>query len=64
MNKCTCGAKTLDHSIYCSGDFYIDPLSQGKYQPKQDFEKTCASCFMVLTKSLFAHNSEVCYECR
>ena len=28
MNKCTCGTKTADHSIFCSGDFYIDPMSE------------------------------------
>ena len=62
-NKCTCGTKTKDHSIFCSGDFYIDPLSSGRYVPKTKSEKTCKSCYMVLSKSLFNKNSNICINC-
>ena len=46
-----------------SGDFYIDPLSSGKYIPKTNSEKTCKTCFMVLNKSLFNKNSDECINC-
>lgn len=62
-NKCTCGSNTKDHSIFCSGDFYIDPLSSGKYIPKRNSEKTCKTCFMVLNKSMFNKNSDECINC-
>ena len=62
-NKCTCGSGTADHSIFCSGVFYIDPLSQGKYKPKQKSEKTCKSCFLVLENTMFEKNQSICREC-
>ena len=62
-NKCTCGSKTVDHSIYCSIDFYLDPLSQGKYKPKLKSEKTCKSCFLVLKHTMFEKNQSICREC-
>jgi len=63
-NICTCGTNTSDHSIFCSGDFYIDPLSQGKYRPKNSTEKTCDICFLVLNESFFEKNQSVCIECK
>jgi len=63
MSKCTCGSKTKDHSIYCSGDFYIDPLSSGKFKPKKNSEKTCRSCFLVLENTMFKKNTTICIEC-
>ena len=63
-NICTCGTNTSDHSIFCSGDFYIDPLSQGKYRPKNRTEKTCDTCFLVLNESFFEKNQSVCIECK
>jgi hypothetical protein len=63
MNKCTCGSRTADHSIFCSGYFYIDPLNHGTYKPKSSSEKTCGNCFMVLNSSLFNKDSGVCNDC-
>ncbi len=63
MNKCTCGAKTADHSIFCSGDFYIDPMSEKKYTPKKNDEKMCERCFLLFKVNHFKKDSDICIDC-
>ena len=63
MNKCTCGSKRNDHSIFCSGNFYIDPLSSGQYKPKSLDEKQCKKCFTLIKKSQFKKNADICNDC-
>ena len=63
IQKCTCGTKTADHSIFCSGSFYKDPLQEAKYKPKSLDEKTCDKCFLILNKSEFNDGSDTCKNC-
>ena len=63
MNKCTCGTKRNVHSIFCSIDFYIDPLSSGQYKPKTLDEKSCKKCFTLIKNSQYKKNSDICNDC-
>ena len=62
IQKCTCGTEQ-NHSIFCSGSFYKDPLREPKYKPKSSDEKTCDKCFLILNKSQFIVGSETCKNC-
>ena len=63
MSKCSCGTKTTDHSIFCSGSFYKDPMSEEKYKPKGLNEKLCNKCFLLFNENKFKKNSNICIEC-
>ncbi len=64
MNKCSCGTKTTAHSIFCSGSFYKDPLSEKRYKPKESNEKLCKKCFLLFDENNFNKNTNICNECK
>ena len=63
MNKCTCGSSTSQHSIFCSGNHYNDPLKDTTYKPKSDKEVLCEVCQCIKSKSQFINLSKVCIDC-
>ncbi len=63
MSNCSCGTKTTEHSIFCSGSFYKDPMSEKKYKSKQPNEKQCNECFLLFDINNFKKNSNICNEC-
>jgi hypothetical protein len=63
IDECTCGNNTIDHSIFCSGDFYIDPMAEPEYRPKSSKESVCSKCGLIKIDSQFKNDNNICSDC-